>query len=457
MIIQCDKCNTRFRLDDSRIGNGIKVRCTKCQNVFIVAPPAEEAQIEEILTPVKAHEPALKASFDSASRLAEDKPKARPSGRSKILDNETLAFNFERPQAGSEEDTFNAPGERSSAPNASFEEPDPLKSGRLGSTTETPEDKKTPARTGSHFDELDFSFGDEKEEGGKSSLSGEETGSLSDEWKIGSVNKGGGLDEKDHGVPGKDENWKIAGVNEDDSWETPPKTSLEAPAPQPPPSSGKPAPAADETPSSQGYKRDGRAYAGKFEDILLDSIKDGYSHKDFDLEKDFPVPPPVPRKKGYYAIAAVIAIFIAAAVYIAGGVDVMTRKILVPRPAGERERPVRIDTVRGFFANNKNIGRVFVIEAWIKNTSDTPQDVKEIRGVLYNKNGEKIKVLAVSPGRVVSLDDIKNFSKDDLLKQYRNISGGTIPPRGAVPVTIVFTEVPKDMAEFGVDIVRKPT
>ncbi len=83
--------------------------------------------------------------------------------------------------------------------------------------------------------------------------------------------------------------------------------------------------------------------------------------------------------------------------------------------------------------------------------------LREIRGVLYNKNGEKIKVLAVSPGRVVSLDDIKNFSKDDLLKQYRNISGGTIPPRGAVPVTIVFTEVPKDMAEFGVDIVRKPT
>ncbi|MBI5903384.1 MAG: zinc-ribbon domain-containing protein [Deltaproteobacteria bacterium] len=40
MIIQCDKCHTKFRLDDSKVkGAGVKVRCTKCQNVFIVTPP----------------------------------------------------------------------------------------------------------------------------------------------------------------------------------------------------------------------------------------------------------------------------------------------------------------------------------------------------------------------------------------------------------------------------------
>ncbi|MBI5810497.1 MAG: zinc-ribbon domain-containing protein [Deltaproteobacteria bacterium] len=40
MIIQCGKCSTKFRLDDSRItGGGVKVRCTKCQEVFIVTPP----------------------------------------------------------------------------------------------------------------------------------------------------------------------------------------------------------------------------------------------------------------------------------------------------------------------------------------------------------------------------------------------------------------------------------
>src|SRR5574337_378008 len=54
MIIQCDKCSTKFRLDDSRItGNGVRVRCTKCQNVFIVTPPppVDEVQVEDVLTP----------------------------------------------------------------------------------------------------------------------------------------------------------------------------------------------------------------------------------------------------------------------------------------------------------------------------------------------------------------------------------------------------------------------
>lgn len=37
MIIQCEKCQTRFRLDDSRVTeNGVKVRCTKCRHVFRV-------------------------------------------------------------------------------------------------------------------------------------------------------------------------------------------------------------------------------------------------------------------------------------------------------------------------------------------------------------------------------------------------------------------------------------
>ncbi len=37
MIIQCEKCQTRFRLDDSRVTDkGVKVRCTKCKHVFTV-------------------------------------------------------------------------------------------------------------------------------------------------------------------------------------------------------------------------------------------------------------------------------------------------------------------------------------------------------------------------------------------------------------------------------------
>lgn len=48
MIIQCEKCQTRFRLDDSRVSDkGVKVRCTKCKHVFSVRKEEPETGIIE--------------------------------------------------------------------------------------------------------------------------------------------------------------------------------------------------------------------------------------------------------------------------------------------------------------------------------------------------------------------------------------------------------------------------
>ena len=53
MIVQCDKCQTKFKLDDARLtGDGAWVRCGRCQDVFHVpsaAPPqpAPKAQAAE--------------------------------------------------------------------------------------------------------------------------------------------------------------------------------------------------------------------------------------------------------------------------------------------------------------------------------------------------------------------------------------------------------------------------
>ncbi|MCL5277036.1 MAG: zinc-ribbon domain-containing protein [Deltaproteobacteria bacterium] len=43
MIVICDKCNTKYKLDDSAITeDGAKVRCSKCGNTFIVKRPRAE-------------------------------------------------------------------------------------------------------------------------------------------------------------------------------------------------------------------------------------------------------------------------------------------------------------------------------------------------------------------------------------------------------------------------------
>jgi len=64
MIIQCDQCHSKFKLDESAIkSRGVKVKCTRCQNIFIVAlagadkpEPGPEPVKEE--TPREAAPPA---------------------------------------------------------------------------------------------------------------------------------------------------------------------------------------------------------------------------------------------------------------------------------------------------------------------------------------------------------------------------------------------------------------
>lgn len=43
MVVSCQKCRTRFQLDDARIpAKGVRVRCSKCKHAFFVAPPGTE-------------------------------------------------------------------------------------------------------------------------------------------------------------------------------------------------------------------------------------------------------------------------------------------------------------------------------------------------------------------------------------------------------------------------------
>lgn len=79
MIIQCDHCNARFKMDDSKLANGpVKVRCAKCKKVFVVRP--EELGTESVTPPPLQVPPPLdrtaaaEFSFDAPSET--NKPSA---------------------------------------------------------------------------------------------------------------------------------------------------------------------------------------------------------------------------------------------------------------------------------------------------------------------------------------------------------------------------------------------
>ena len=70
MIIQCRKCDTRFRFDDTLIeGDGVWVRCSRCQHVFFQERPVAG----ESLSTAPAEEPEIPSvRISDARRVSED-------------------------------------------------------------------------------------------------------------------------------------------------------------------------------------------------------------------------------------------------------------------------------------------------------------------------------------------------------------------------------------------------
>lgn len=75
MIIQCDQCNTKFNLDDTKVPDkGIKVRCAKCKHVFMVQREvaSEEPDLDFLLSSLGAQAPEAgkEAMPDKSAPLA---------------------------------------------------------------------------------------------------------------------------------------------------------------------------------------------------------------------------------------------------------------------------------------------------------------------------------------------------------------------------------------------------
>ena len=87
MIIQCEKCQTKFNLDDSLLKKeGSKVRCSLCTHIFVAFPPEQVLAEEPETVLVKPGEPAA---------LAQDVP---PALHEEPFQDHTLAKAQEEPK-----------------------------------------------------------------------------------------------------------------------------------------------------------------------------------------------------------------------------------------------------------------------------------------------------------------------------------------------------------------------
>lgn len=71
MIVHCDQCKSKFRLDDAKVKDaGVKVRCSKCRHIFMVFPeqPKEHSEFDDVL---RGFGPATAGAVDSPEQKRE--------------------------------------------------------------------------------------------------------------------------------------------------------------------------------------------------------------------------------------------------------------------------------------------------------------------------------------------------------------------------------------------------
>ncbi len=180
MIIQCEKCQTRFRLDDSRFTNkGVKVRCSKCKHVFTVRKEDSDADSLQPVTaladfsPPVAESQATTVANEEWSFAAEAVPP--PAADSTVfgdipLENEPADFSFtplESSPFATEDDKMSGSVVQNSPETAqddisfdfgdiSFAGADALDGQDSGSKSDTPLSTDTPADAPSNMGEIYF-------------------------------------------------------------------------------------------------------------------------------------------------------------------------------------------------------------------------------------------------------------------------------------------------------------
>jgi len=113
----------------------------------------------------------------------------------------------------------------------------------------------------------------------------------------------------------------------------------------------------------------------------------------------------------------------------------------------EKEGKITLDKLRGFYVENRLMGRIFVIEGQAVNQWNESRSFIRVKGTLLNTQGQKVQESGAYCGNILSEKDLKEMTKEAIHKSLSSqfgisFSNMNIPPGKAVPFMIVFTDFP---------------
>ena len=111
---------------------------------------------------------------------------------------------------------------------------------------------------------------------------------------------------------------------------------------------------------------------------------------------------------------------------------------------------------RGYYIDNANIGRIFVIEGKAINNSSRVKSLIKIRGTLIDNAGHDIREKMVYCGNILSREELMELPADQINSRLgsppvQSSTNLVVPPQESTLFMIVFFHLPEDMKEFSVE------
>jgi predicted Zn finger-like uncharacterized protein len=491
MVIECTECHTRFKLADDKVKPaGTRVRCSKCKHIFTVVPPEPAPQPpgeEEI-------------DFDefNMERLAEPgkKPAAAPPAEEPATTGwggesaETAASEFSFGQAAEEDFASGGENETSETDRFAFGEEAEALPGESAKGLKTSDDfafgkeeeeseqfafaeraeTKLDSGTSGFEESEDFSFGEEEDTGegdaAPDEFSFDETetsGSVEFAFDDGETStKTGGdfswdADEGDAGEAGFAFDESDEQKAESDDFDFSGITFGEDEA------------APDELIAEGKYPTPGQ---GQSESLATETL---LQQREFPapkksstqpLEQPLTFPPIARRRKSplqglIFFIGLLLLAITGGAVYFywQGGVPELTS--LVDRLTGQTAPPqvsgkIRLEGLASFYVTNREVGQMLAIQGKAVNDYPQPRSSLAVKGVLYNKEGKALLQQTVFCGNPLTQEALRKLSYAKIEESMNNpfgesLSNLNITPGKAISFTIVFRNLPADIAEFTVE------
>ncbi len=117
---------------------------------------------------------------------------------------------------------------------------------------------------------------------------------------------------------------------------------------------------------------------------------------------------------------------------------------------------IRLTGLTSVFITNKQAGQLFVIQGQAINDYPEPRSAVAVKGTLFDKDGNKLMQQTVFCGNPLKEDTLKNWPFSKIEESMNNQFGDSLSnlniARGkAIPFSIVFKNLPPNLAEFVVE------